>query len=134
MQMSEAPQNLIVDMGEEMITLCGMLENPNLPMIDKDALFDQLVEIVCCPTEAEQEIAAFKKQIFDSDILLYWGPVEPDKETVTNVEKVTAQIGRAAHELSQVIRSHGFVQDNYFNYEFHRNIHDQTLVFSRKER
>ena len=120
---------LVMDMGQDMLQLVEMLDNPNLPTFDKDALLDQIVETVCCPTETSQEIASFKQQIMTTD-LLYTGPMGITEE----IAAVTTQIGLAAHELAADISRHGLLQDNYFNYKFHRNVHDQTIVFSRKDR
>lgn len=127
------PNFLILDMGPQMRHLCGLLESPNIPVIDIHALLGQIVEIVCYPKEAQTEIFNFKADIVATD-LLYSGLGEHEPSSLREMDGIISQIELAAYELLTDIKARGFVRNDFFNYRYKNNFHDQTIVFEKADR
>lgn len=129
----DQPNFLIVDLGPQLMALLRMVRENDMPQMDADAMLDQMVELVFHPGEAEQEIADFKEQIMTTDIL-YSGPIESTSRTMENIERLASQLGHACHELIFLINRLGLLQDNVFQYKYHRNLDDRSIIFSKTAR
>lgn len=135
--MSTAPQYLVLDMGPNMVELCETIDHFKLENLNKDTVLDQIVESVFFIPEVGNEILDLTDSVTSADFL-YTETGESDPGAAVVVAKqimaVAIQIGEAAYELSRDLTRRRLVENDYFNYKFHRNVHDQTLVFSRFER
>lgn len=131
------PQFLILDMGPRMVQLCEAINEYKLECFDKNSVLSQIVEAASYLPEASNEASDLRDQIILSDLLYTEiGESEPGaaQAVVQKIETIADQIGSATRELTADLAFRRLVEDDYFNYKFHRNVHDQTLVFSRVER
>jgi hypothetical protein len=134
------PTLVLLDAGNQIREARALEDDRSIPVVDKDAMFDILVDLIHERQTAEKELFFAGQSIMDikrrdeSNMLGIHPCDEEDDPALPFALEVAAlkinRIGRAL--LDQVRQLKLFEEGGYLNYEYHETIHDQTLVLRRK--
>lgn len=122
----DLPKHLVFDIGEVYTNFNAVVSDISLPMVDVDAVFDQVFVALCDVESAPAELALLAANMARSDNLFENHDI--DSEVLDGIEQAVFDLGIYFYTHLSHIKAY---TGGFFPYKYKGLRHERTLILER---